>query len=247
MLARDNHDVDDGWLCDKGRFGFQMMVSEERITQPMIRRGGTLSPVELGRGARRGRDGPARRRQAQSAAIAGRRDLQRGGLPAPAHRPRRAGLAQRRLARRRAPPPASALAELSRPELGAAVSDIDGADSILVLGADLLHSMPILDLRVRKAVRRSGTRAAVATERPTTLDGGAEETARYAPGDAAAFLWTLAVGAGRRRRPGRPRAIASPRPRSPACCVPRRRSSSGASGWAADPRHSAHSPPAPER
>ena len=37
VLARDNHEVDDGWLCDKGRFGFQMISSEERITTPMIR------------------------------------------------------------------------------------------------------------------------------------------------------------------------------------------------------------------
>ena len=85
---------------------------------------------------------------------------------------------------------------LSRPELAAAVSDLDRADSILVLGTDLLHSMPILDLRVRKAMRRSGARAGVATERPTALDGGADEVARYAPGDAAAFLWTLAAELG---------------------------------------------------
>ena len=39
-------DVDDGWLCDKGRFGFQMLASEERIVEPMVRGGdGTLSPV----------------------------------------------------------------------------------------------------------------------------------------------------------------------------------------------------------
>jgi NADH-quinone oxidoreductase subunit G len=31
--ARDNADVDDGWLCDKGRFAFQMFNSAERITR----------------------------------------------------------------------------------------------------------------------------------------------------------------------------------------------------------------------
>ena len=36
VLARDNHAVDDGWLCDKGRFGFQMIGSEERITEPRV-------------------------------------------------------------------------------------------------------------------------------------------------------------------------------------------------------------------
>src|SRR5205823_6635788 len=45
VLARDNTDVDDGWLCDKGRFGYQMVESGDRITQPMIRSGGELRPV----------------------------------------------------------------------------------------------------------------------------------------------------------------------------------------------------------
>ncbi len=61
-----------------------------------------------------------------------------------------------------------------QPELSARVSDIDDADAILVLGTDPLHSSPILDLRIRKAIRRNGARLAVATERPTALDGGAE-------------------------------------------------------------------------
>ena len=47
--------------------------------------------------------------------------------------------------------------------------------------------MPILDLRLRKAVRHSGLRLVIASDRPTALDGGAEETARYAPGDGAAL------------------------------------------------------------
>ena len=55
--------------------------------------------------------------------------------------------------------------------------------SILVVGTDPLHSSPILDLRIRKAIRRNGARLAVATERPTALDGGAEAVARYAPGE----------------------------------------------------------------
>src|SRR3954467_11012131 len=45
VLARDNFEVDDGWLCDKGRFGYQAIESADRITEPMIRRGGELVPV----------------------------------------------------------------------------------------------------------------------------------------------------------------------------------------------------------
>ena len=42
-----------------------------------------------------------------------------------------------------------------------------------MIGTDPLHAAPILDLRIRKAVRRNGTALAVAGDRPTALDGGA--------------------------------------------------------------------------
>ena len=64
---------------------------------------------------------------------------------------------------------------------------------MLLVGADPLNAMPILDLRLRKAVRHSGLRLVIASERPTALDGGAEETARYLPGEGAAFLAKLAA------------------------------------------------------
>ncbi|HET6548931.1 MAG TPA: 2Fe-2S iron-sulfur cluster-binding protein, partial [Solirubrobacter sp.] len=43
--ARDNPEVDDGWLCDKGRFGYQYTHSDERIVQPMVREGTELMPA----------------------------------------------------------------------------------------------------------------------------------------------------------------------------------------------------------
>src|SRR2546423_11691643 len=45
---------------------------------------------------------------------------------------------------------------LARPDLGASVSDLDHAGAVLVLGTELVDESPILDLRVRKAVRRRG-------------------------------------------------------------------------------------------
>jgi predicted molibdopterin-dependent oxidoreductase YjgC len=88
------------------------------------------------------------------------------------------------------------LRRLSEPNVSAKVRDIDDADAILVLGTDPLHSSPILDLRVRKAIRRNGAKLVVATERPTALDGGAEAIARYAPGQAAHFVGELASAIG---------------------------------------------------
>jgi len=88
-------------------------------------------------------------------------------------------------------PGREALVRLAQPEISARVRDIDDASAILVLGTDPLHSSPILDLRIRKAIRRNGAKLVVATEAPTTLDGGAVAVARYAPGGAGAFLTEL--------------------------------------------------------
>jgi NADH-quinone oxidoreductase subunit G len=90
------------------------------------------------------------------------------------------------------------LLQLARPDLTTAISELDYADAILVVDTDPLHSSPILDLRIRKAVRRSGATLAVATARPTALDGGAAAVARYAPGDGGAFLAALAGALGAR-------------------------------------------------
>ena len=39
VIARDNPDVDDGWLCDRGRYGFEMFAAEERVSGPRLRGG----------------------------------------------------------------------------------------------------------------------------------------------------------------------------------------------------------------
>ena len=73
VLARDNADVDDGWLCDKGRFAYQSIHVDERIVEPLVRDGGELRPVSWERAleaaarallrARRARGGARRRRR----------------------------------------------------------------------------------------------------------------------------------------------------------------------------------------
>ncbi|HEV2791277.1 MAG TPA: molybdopterin-dependent oxidoreductase, partial [Solirubrobacterales bacterium] len=93
-------------------------------------------------------------------------------------------------------PKAEVLRRLAEPAISARVPDIDDAEAILVLGTDPMHSMSILDLRIRKAIRRNGAKLVVATERPTSLDGGAEAIARYAPGQAAHFVAELASAIG---------------------------------------------------
>jgi NADH-quinone oxidoreductase subunit G len=193
VLARDNADVDDGWLCDKGRYGFQMFNSDERITQPMVHAGdGSLSPVSWEQAAKTAADAIRGAGEGAAAIVGGGTSNEEGWL------------IQRMLHSNGSfnvdcspnPVDAELLGELSRPDHGSRMTDLDSADAILVVGVDPLHEMPILDLRIRKAVRRAGAKLLVASERPTALDGGADETLRYAPGDATSFIRALAGALG---------------------------------------------------
>ncbi len=190
VLARDNHAVDDGWLCDKGRFAFQMFSSPERITQPMVRGGdGSLTPISwedaVGRVADRLRSAGSK----SAALVGGGTSNEEGWLVQRLIR----GAGSEAIDSSPNPVDPGVAAELSRPELTAKISDLDYAGAILVLGTDPLHEMPILDLRIRKAVRRNEAKLVVASERPTALDGGAAEAVRYPPGDAAGFIRALAA------------------------------------------------------
>ena len=62
---------------------------------------------------------------------------------------------------------------------------------MLLVGCDPVDDAPILDLRIRKGVRRHGVKLAVASARPTALDVNAALVARYAPGQLERFLIAL--------------------------------------------------------
>ncbi len=190
VIVRENPGVDDGWICDRGRYGFEMFDAAERVTEPRTKGGNKVSYEDAIAKAAAGlaaRDGKV-------AAIVGDasneegflvQEIVRGALHSPHIDSRPA-----------AGPAIDTILGLERPEAQAKVTDIDDADVILVLGTDPMQSSPILDLRIRKAIRRNGTRLVVATERPTALDGGAEAIARYAPGQASHFISELAKAVG---------------------------------------------------
>jgi NADH-quinone oxidoreductase subunit G len=185
VIARDNAEVDDGWLCDRGRYGFEMFGAEERVTAPRLRGAAEPSWEEAIAKAAEG----LRAAGAASAAIVGDASNEEGYL---VQRLLRRALGSPHVESRRAAGASrETLARLAHPDLALRTREIDEADAILVLGTDPLHEMSILDLRIRKAVRRNGARLAVATERPTALDGGATAVHRYAPGQAGAFLSDL--------------------------------------------------------
>jgi NADH-quinone oxidoreductase subunit G len=201
VLARDNEEVDDGWLCDKGRFGYQSFSSPDRITTPLVRDGGFLREVSWERALSEAARMLERSGERTAAVVGGPvtneegflvQHLLRKGLGSPNVDSRVAGRLDGAQAR-----------ALARPDLSAKVSDIDHADAILVLDTELVDEAPILDLRVRKAVRRNGARLVVASSRPSTLDPNASAALRFAPGTTEAALAALAAALGSPRAAGK--------------------------------------------
>jgi NADH-quinone oxidoreductase subunit G len=191
VLARDNAEVDDGWLCDKGRFAYQATHSPERITAPLVRDGGYLREVSWRRALDEATAALEKSGERTAALVGGQATNEEGYL---VQHLLRKGLGSPHVDSApgdvREPEQARVLA---RTDLAAKVSDIDHAGALLVVDTELVDEAPILDLRIRKAVRRNNARLVVATSRPSALDPNASATVRFAPGMADAVLGELAA------------------------------------------------------
>jgi NADH-quinone oxidoreductase subunit G len=204
VLARDNKEVDDGWLCDKGRFAYQAFASDERITAPMVRDGGFLREVSWERALSDAAAALGRSGERTVALVGGKATNEEGFL---VQHLLREGLGSPHVSSGPGPRREQARV-LARTDLAAKVSDIDYAGAILVLGVEPVDEAPILDLRIRKAVRRNRARLVVASSRPSTLDRGAEAALRFAPGCGEGALAALAAALGSPRVSGDVAALA---------------------------------------
>jgi NADH-quinone oxidoreductase subunit G len=191
VLARQNDEVDDGWLCDKGRFAYQSFHAEERITEPLIRDGGELRPVSWERALTEAAAGLRRAGNLTGAIAGGQATSEEGHLLA---RLLREGLGSPDLDSRRAGTLSLEMHRaLSAPELQARTSDLEFAHAVLVLDTEPVNDAPILDLRLRKGMRRRGLELAVASAVPSSLDASAALSIRFKPGAGAAFAAALSA------------------------------------------------------
>ncbi len=189
VLARENSEVDDGWLCDKGRFGYQSFHVPERITEPLVRDGGQLRPVSWERALQEAAVGLARAGADTGALLGGQSTSEEGLLLS---RLLREGLGSPHLDCRRAGTlPLELHRALGAPSLQARTSDLEFAHAVLALDVEPVNDAPILDLRLRKGVRRHGLKLAVASPHTSSLDEHAALSVRYREGGAAAFAAAL--------------------------------------------------------
>jgi NADH-quinone oxidoreductase subunit G len=193
VLARDNPGVDDGWLCDKGRFAYQAIHVDERITKPMVRDGGELREVSWER-ALSTAAALARHKGRVGALLGGQATNEEGFL---LQRLMREGLDSGDIDSRTTPGvEVNIIRALSTPKLQATVPDLEFAHTVLLVGVEPLDDAPILDLRIRKGVRRNGVKLAIASARPSALDANAAKLVRHAPGGEYELLKDLALALG---------------------------------------------------
>jgi NADH-quinone oxidoreductase subunit G len=153
VLARDNPEVDDGWLCDRGRFAYPKL-GEDRITEPMLRDGGELRPVSWERALEEAAARLKRAGASTGAIVGGGTTNEEGFLLA---RLTREGVGSPHIDSRVAGTlPLELHRALAEPGLQAKVPDLEFAHAVLVLECNPIEDAAILDLRLRKGVRRRG-------------------------------------------------------------------------------------------
>ena len=164
VLSRDHDDVDDGWLCDKGRFAYQSVHTDERLTQPMVREGTSLQPASWEK-ALAAAAGALKKAGAKTAALAGGETTNEEAFLLA--RLLREGLGSEQLSSRpEGELPLDVARALADPKLQATVPDLEFAHAVLLVDADPIDDAPVWDLRIRKGVRRNGVRVGVVSARP---------------------------------------------------------------------------------
>lgn len=148
VLARDNLDVNDAWICDKGRHAFKHADSPSRITTPHIREHG-LEPVSFGEalstiaGWTEG---------ARVAVLSGGRLMDEDAYAL--SKLTRTVLRTNDIDHRRDPGSWVQEVMAAAGPLNVSYADIERAKAILVVGLDAENEVPILHLRLRKAARK---------------------------------------------------------------------------------------------
>ncbi|TAK25538.1 MAG: NADH dehydrogenase (quinone) subunit G [Chloroflexota bacterium] len=168
FLTRDNPGVDDGWLCDRGRFGFGFPFDGERLTRPLARKNGQLVPVswsEALEAIQAGISGIIE--QSGSAAVAGLAGCQLTNEDLFAFRRLiRETLGSPNLDHTIEPHPAT---PLGADAPTGSMQAIERSNVIVLIGADTLSDWPVLNLRVKKAIDR-GAKVVVLGSQPLDVN-----------------------------------------------------------------------------
>ena len=188
--SRRNDAVDEGWICDKGRFGVDIVNHPKRITSPLLTKSGQkleISWDEAYEYASRSFKSIKEKYSASAIAAVGS-----------AHCSNEDNYILQKFFR-------SVIGTnhidhrvfyknpiLTNYRMTNAIDDLEKADLIVVLGCDLTVEHPIIGLRVKKAVTKLGQKLLVANNRGTKIGKLAAQEMAYKFGSEVALLNALA-------------------------------------------------------
>ncbi len=175
VTSHENGEIDDGWICDRGRFDYTHVNSRRRVRVPQV--GGEAATwaealaalVDGLKGRRVGIRVPQDITLEEAYLL---RRLVDGPL-----RGARVTMERRTLL----PPPAGDTLR---------IREIEEARTIVVIGSDTADDVPVINLRIKKAVSKRGSRLLVVHPDELDLDrwpAGVDHV-RYRPGGAAAAV-----------------------------------------------------------
>src|SRR6202051_3156364 len=163
MVPRENEEINETWIADRDRFGFEGMYSADRVSRPMLRIDGTLQAVDWEVALNAAAEGLQKVAAQQGGAAAGFLGspmatveelyllgrIARGiGCANIDHRLRQLDFRAQEH-------------DADFPNLGLKIAEIERLEGVLVIGSNLRHEMPLLAHRIRKAaIRTAGHKVA---------------------------------------------------------------------------------------
>ncbi|HZQ27356.1 MAG TPA: molybdopterin-dependent oxidoreductase, partial [Acidimicrobiales bacterium] len=189
-LGIDSDPVNHGWLCDKGRFGYQAVNSQDRLRAPLVRKGDELVEASWGEAL-----------TAAGKAIKNAVDVHGAGAVAVlggARLPNEDQYAWAKLAKSVLGTdnvdaqlgdglPAEVVLGLPR----ATIDEACSADAVILLAPDVKEELPVLYLRLREAAVDHGVPVIELTPRSTGMSKYSRASLHYRPGEAAAVARAL--------------------------------------------------------
>jgi NADH-quinone oxidoreductase subunit G len=161
MVPRENEDLNETWIADRDRFGFEGMYSADRVSQPMLRIDGNLQAVDWEVALNAAAEGLQRVAALGKAAT--------GYLASPMATVEELyllaqiarGLGSSNIDHRLRQLDFRAQEnEATYPHLGLKFAEVERLEGVLIVGSDLRHEVPMLAHRLRKAATKGGAQVA---------------------------------------------------------------------------------------
>ncbi len=192
IVGRENMQVNDQWICDKGRFAHAWVNDGNRLAAPLLRKNGKLTPVQwnealayiadritgikekygadsigaIGSGKISNESNYALQRFMRTVVGTNNIDHRDGGEVAAL------------------PTGLPSLAELMKPQYGPDPQ----VDTVLLFGVDPSEELPILDLHIKRGILRGGVKLIIAHARKIELTRYDGPYLAYLPGGESSLL-----------------------------------------------------------